>query len=1302
MNRAAGSAVGSLVVLSVVLRVLFPSTALSGARAPAAVIDATPAQSAVISDAPPDDGPWKVSQGYFAGTPTACAAGATLRCTRWRIPNDMPVRVVIAIAPDPVRTHMALQFDRALEGIQLAAQAAGFVVDRYWLPWSMEPDKSGASTPKADGSSVDRQQRAAQPGVVLFRLDASVASKDPRLLFVFLVADTPTSGVDGAQFRNAVAHIDDICGTPRGCVDDGRIRIVGPTFSGSLASLRRLTDASTHQFTAYSGSVSSLCAMADQGLKKPAAEWCQGPTAVYEPATSLVFNSFVHDTESAVQQFVRALQADSAVEMDCTQPQIAILSEGATTFGDVMQATTRLRAQCVQTFVFPREISNLRNAASALAPGAAPTGAADATRPFLPLDLTDRTNNSDAPPDFSKTQGPLSKEAVLMNMAADLRRAKYRYVGIVSTNVLDTLFLAEFLRAACPDARLFMISADLLFERELDNAPYVGMLAVTTYPLMNRNLDWTTHQAPGIAPQLPFADEYEHGEYNATLQVLRDILPAKPVGTMEMNQLRPPARDPAKADPAADAPLPLWMTVVGTGGYWPIRLLDGKAGADPLRLKIDDLSGAWQVVLLLTCGLAVLHVIVLLTATPFAARFRDFAPVAAVPRQRLFYIQTASATLVFGLGLLLLPVWRHAEHLGVWFQILGAVVMGAVILTALLLEGLYCLRWRWGKRLDTPAGDTATRALWFQLLTFAGIWIATAGLLAIWWSLLGPDDTAPDSLYGFFFAYRAVHPVTGVSPLPPLLPLLVCVYAWTCFEIWRLRFNDDMRPRLMPDGGAATPTRPRPGELTEQPIADAVNRYLLRPGYAIPFVVVFVVWLGFLHPTSPFELFERWGFGALYAILFCLVVALMLSSGFRMAQIWVDLRRLLIELERRPVRVAFLRIKGLTWSFWKQGGEDAEWAYMARSLEALGRLGSGSRSSDSGLPAIAYFEKKIGELRSSLDAATARYTAQRDAAAIQASLRELKSAVESLQNVLSTGRANPFLTSALEGLAGRIDASLAVAAAPDHADRLPAALDASAAKIAEVGSALALIGQSTAAQMSVLEIVTTWRRLQAHRPLLPAVDSLVEYASGSAPAGRDRRIAMYHTLETTFRGLQQSLALILSQAWSLLEARWRREASLLIDHEDREANDKDKRDDGGLESLQLKNLEEFVALRYVAFIRGVLGHLRHVMIFLALSFSLVLVSLNIYSFEPHESLIWSFTVIFVVTGFMVVGVLVQLHRDPILSRVTGTTGNALDLHFYLRLFAFGAVPLLTLLATHFPSIGHYLLSFLRPSLEALK
>ena len=178
---------------------------------------------------------------------------------------------------------------------------------------------------------------------------------------------------------------------------------------------------------------------------------------------------------------------------------------------------------------------------------------------------------------------------------------------------------------------------------------------------------------------------------------------------------------------------------------------------------------------------------------------------------------------------------------------------------------------------------------------------------------------------------------------------------------------------------------------------------------------------------------------------------------------------------------------------------------------------------------------------------------------------------------------------------------------------------------------------------------------------------------------------------------------MLGSAWDVLEADWSKDAPQLVDYDSRDPGGRDKAeavpDPVG---RQRQCLEEFIGLRYVAFIRGVLGHLRHVMIFLALSFSLVLVSLNIYSFEPHQSLIWSFTLIFVVAGVMVVGVLMQLHRDPILSRVTGTTGNTLDIHFYLRIVAFGALPLLTLLATHFPSIGHYLLSFLRPSLEALK
>jgi hypothetical protein len=62
----------------------------------------------------------------------------------------------------------------------------------------------------------------------------------------------------------------------------------------------------------------------------------------------------------------------------------------------------------------------------------------------------------------------------------------------------------------------------------------------------------------------------------------------------------------------------------------------------------------------------------------------------------------------------------------------------------------------------------------------------------------------------------------------------------------------------------------------------------------------------------------------------------------------------------------------------------------------------------------------------------------------------------------------------------------------------------------------------------------------------------------------------------------------------------------------------------------------------------------------------------------------------------------EAYRDTILSHISGTTPNELGAHFYIRLIAYGAGPLLTLLATHFPSIGRYLLSFFQPGLEALK
>ena len=52
------------------------------------------------------------------------------------------------------------------------------------------------------------------------------------------------------------------------------------------------------------------------------------------------------------------------------------------------------------------------------------------------------------------------------------------------------------------------------------------------------------------------------------------------------------------------------------------------------------------------------------------------------------------------------------------------------------------------------------------------------------------------SYVGLFFCYRCLHPVSGVSPLVPVLLLLFAWYLWALFQTARLRFSAMNRPRL--------------------------------------------------------------------------------------------------------------------------------------------------------------------------------------------------------------------------------------------------------------------------------------------------------------------------------------------------------------------------------------------------------------------------------------------------------------------------------------------------------------------------
>jgi hypothetical protein len=64
------------------------------------------------------------------------------------------------------------------------------------------------------------------------------------------------------------------------------------------------------------------------------------------------------------------------------------------------------------------------------------------------------------------------------------------------------------------------------------------------------------------------------------------------------------------------------------------------------------------------------------------------------------------------------------------------------------------------------------------------------------------------------------------------------------------------------------------------------------------------------------------------------------------------------------------------------------------------------------------------------------------------------------------------------------------------------------------------------------------------------------------------------------------------------------------------------------------------------------------------------------------------TVVFVLLAAGVVWAFVQMDRDPALSRLSNRVSAGLGWDFVRRVATFGALPLLTVLAAHFPSVGN--------------
>jgi hypothetical protein len=767
---------------------------------------------------------------------------------------------LVPVPPDP-------RLDQALEAVQRGFAQSDYLLDRAWLPWAGEAGKREAAP----------QER---PGLLLFRGPRTVDGAR-RLVLVFLVGETPKAGIQKAAFHDTLDLVADL----QGAASDPVVALLGPTYSGSVESLRLAllswrAREGEHQrrlslrFRAATGSATA------SGLEEVFADMGVDFCRTVLPDAELHGRSlgFLRD------------------EMGWDLRRVALLTEVDTAYGRSLLASEASEAGAASherlvIVPFPSHISELRNAAEqekAAQEKATKTGDDKAPLPASQKALKLALVDPDRPADLVPAYSPLTvhgNELMLANLLQTISREGIRYVGILATDVKDKLFLAERVRDLAPDALLFTFDDNLLYAHPQYAQTMDGLLVFSSSPLF-------TEGAPGLPAALSSSGTRERRQFTSELQqgiyeAVRYLLGEAPV-----------------------VPPRAWITAVGNGSLWPIARLPMPPGPGTARLcratapqkppaKAKAGSRHWQAEGNGFAGkddLQILLVAILLSV--FAWRLRRVALLEPVPgspldptpgNRRLLVMGTV--LLAFAAGVLLavgsVPVWARRLSLRLWLvswdptQVLYLVGLGAAygLLVAAAARSAH-------RKLTLARG-----AAW----VLGGFVTLAALALGLRWLCMPGGQVE-------LFHLRARAFSSGLSPLVSLAALGGAVYAWVLWEL--------TRRRLMARQSTDCPLESLgdPAISGSETVLGHIRDLLIRT-----FPKGRWIWLlpavAFLPPASLLwstvqPVAETHGYGRFFILFLVLALALAALSFYRFFRLWAATLHILRRLDNAEPEVA--------------------------------------------------------------------------------------------------------------------------------------------------------------------------------------------------------------------------------------------------------------------------------------------------------------------------------------------------------------------------------------------------------------
>jgi len=915
-------------------------------------------------------------------------------CTR-----NHAVQTMIATVPDPVRSHMQLEFDRTVAGIVRGAGAGDFALQRYWFPWS-----PGSPQDRQKILEDQRQLRLRQPGVLIFR--HTEVDQDDRLA-IFLVSETPTAGLNRVQFSNALDYVHQLQTKAT-----SQIRIAGPRFSASLPVLEELlksfmsrmpseTRENSHpfqRFSVYSPSTTNGVLMDRFVNELPGIDfftfqirdddmlkWVLATLEKMSYRPEEIATLSEDESAYGVGQEPEGLEEEAA--QYARQPRVVLPSRSSTgsSANDPVQHILRLQ--------FPRDLSSVRNAVEDK------TSSQDTARelgiPLLsvPLSLHEQPQNEhDSPPPYATQQAAADLDRELQSMVARLRENNCQAIVLLASNPLDRLFLLDYLHRTLPDVRLVTAESDALMLHRPGYVDLSGTIIATGLPVIPdaRSGLW---REPGATIDLlaSSATEFRNTGEEASFLAIWSLFAAKSnaaVGRWEtsVNHARPGAVLPGvTCEP---------NLVTGAGGF---VLLSSKM-ADPVfpcttarpeiagvTQHLESAPRLWKAFLFLLSLAATMHIVLMLvnvftsqcdaysgevpTRTGFFAKVTQFvrwelyrvtpaaqAGIVAISTQRKQSSDLGAEKLFLLLGLtnqLLLFTYLagrtsfvrwiafHGSPLFLQLLVAGAYAAAPV---ALMIVGVATF----AKLCRRPKSPHRVR-----LIRNGAI-----GALFVLWTILTWEHLLKSGgdVPNWGVAYRSMHLFAGLSPLAAIGAVLAGYMAWALTHLRRIEHIQTSKVHL----SFQLPEQPKDEEgIAAKRIEDletgihnsiqgAIHHGCVLAVLLLPMLVLLRITValrgvevsnwhvwGLTLRFSPFSL-------TVWSLVwgFMMLLAVIIHSIHTNWHMWGKLRALLQHLNGTPIHDVFEKIAGDTSSLqvWKIGGTRRSLLLQHRTLELMRQM----------------------------------------------------------------------------------------------------------------------------------------------------------------------------------------------------------------------------------------------------------------------------------------------------------------------------------------------------------------------------